>query len=162
MAYLTYHAYMALQAELQATLARSRRIKAKKGRNKNVAQRVADSLSESASAGGGEAAVSGDTIVLTNMQEFVKSVVVERSEDGGSKAAASSTAEPESADTSKAGMSGWIEATAENELEDNERKKVFFIHMNHTNPLLNPKSEATKKVKALGFSVARIGDTFSL
>lgn len=49
-----------------------------------------------------------------------------------------------------------------NELEDNERKKVFFIHMNHTNPLLNSKSEATKKVQALGFSVARIGDTFSL
>ena len=49
-----------------------------------------------------------------------------------------------------------------NELEDNDRKKVFFIHMNHTNPLLNLKSVATKKVQALGFSVARIGDTFSL
>lgn len=49
-----------------------------------------------------------------------------------------------------------------NELEENDRKKVFFIHMNHTNPLLNPNSEATKKVQALGFSVARIGDKFSL
>ena len=49
-----------------------------------------------------------------------------------------------------------------NELEDNDRKKVFFIHMNHTNPLLDPESEATKRVRALGFSVARIGDTFSL
>ena len=49
-----------------------------------------------------------------------------------------------------------------NELEEKDRKKVFFIHMNHTNPLLNIKSEATKKVEALGFSIARIGDTFSL
>jgi pyrroloquinoline quinone biosynthesis protein B len=48
------------------------------------------------------------------------------------------------------------------EMEDYDRKKVFFIHMNHTNPLLNPNSEATKKVEALGFSVARIGNTFSL
>ena len=49
-----------------------------------------------------------------------------------------------------------------NELEKKDRKKVFFIHMNHTNPLLNVKSEATKKVEALGFSIARIGDTYSL
>ncbi len=49
-----------------------------------------------------------------------------------------------------------------NELEQKDRKKVFFIHMNHTNPMLDPESEATKRVRALGFSVARIGDTFSL
>ena len=48
------------------------------------------------------------------------------------------------------------------ELEKKDREKVFFIHMNHTNPMLDPKSEATKKVQALGFSVARVGDTFSL
>ncbi len=48
------------------------------------------------------------------------------------------------------------------ELEKKDRKKVFFIHMNHTNPLLDPESEATKKVEALGFSVARIGDAFAL
>ena len=48
------------------------------------------------------------------------------------------------------------------ELEKKDREKVFFIHMNHTNPMLDPESEATKKVRALGFSVARIGDTFSL
>ena len=41
-----------------------------------------------------------------------------------------------------------------NELEDNDRKKVFFIHMNHTNPMLDPESEATKRVRTLGFSVA--------
>ena len=49
-----------------------------------------------------------------------------------------------------------------NELEQKDRKKVFFIHMNHTNPMLDPESEATNRVRALGFSVARIGDTFSL
>ena len=49
-----------------------------------------------------------------------------------------------------------------NELKQKDRKKVFFIHMNHTNPILDPESEATKRVRALGFSVARIGDTFSL
>jgi len=48
------------------------------------------------------------------------------------------------------------------ELEKKDREKVFFIHMNHTNPMLDPEREATKKVRALGFSVARIGDTFSL
>ncbi len=48
------------------------------------------------------------------------------------------------------------------ELEKKDRKKVFFIHMNHTNPLLDPESEATKKVEALGFSIARIGDAFAL
>lgn len=47
-------------------------------------------------------------------------------------------------------------------LEKKDREKVFFIHMNHTNPMLDPESEATKKVRALGFSVARIGDIFSL
>ena len=49
-----------------------------------------------------------------------------------------------------------------NGLEQKDRKKVFFIHMNHTNPMLDPESEAAKRVRALGFSVARIGDTFSL
>ena len=49
-----------------------------------------------------------------------------------------------------------------NELEQKDREKVFFIHMNHTNPLLDSESEAAKRVRALGFSVARIGDTFSL
>ena len=49
-----------------------------------------------------------------------------------------------------------------NGLEQKDRKKVFFIHMNHTNPMLDPESEAAKRVRALGFSVAQIGDTFSL
>ncbi len=43
-----------------------------------------------------------------------------------------------------------------------EKAKVFFIHINHTNPLLNPQSAASKKVEALGFHIARLGDSFSL
>lgn len=35
-----------------------------------------------------------------------------------------------------------------------ERKKVWFIHMNHTNPLLNPESKESKSVKSEGFNIA--------
>ena len=35
-----------------------------------------------------------------------------------------------------------------------ERNKVWFIHMNHTNPLLDPQSEETKSVQSRGFNVA--------
>jgi pyrroloquinoline quinone biosynthesis protein B len=47
-------------------------------------------------------------------------------------------------------------------LPDNERNKVFFIHLNHTNPLLNPSSEQSKRVESLGFHVARIYQEFEL
>lgn len=42
------------------------------------------------------------------------------------------------------------------------RSRVYFIHMNHTNPLLDPKSEASREVTASGFGVARMGDRFKL
>ena len=35
-----------------------------------------------------------------------------------------------------------------------ERNKVWFIHMNHTNPLLDPESEESKSVQSRGFNVA--------
>jgi len=35
-----------------------------------------------------------------------------------------------------------------------EKRKIFFIHLNHTNPLLNPKSKATQELKEKGFQVA--------
>ena len=35
-----------------------------------------------------------------------------------------------------------------------ERNKVWFIHMNHTNPLLNPGSEEANTVRANGFNIA--------
>jgi len=43
-----------------------------------------------------------------------------------------------------------------------ERKKIYFIHLNHTNPLLQTHSDAYQKVKALGYHVAERGDVFSL
>lgn len=42
------------------------------------------------------------------------------------------------------------------------RDKVYFIHMNHTNPMLNPKSKASKWVLEQGFNIAREGQTFRL
>jgi pyrroloquinoline quinone biosynthesis protein B len=39
-------------------------------------------------------------------------------------------------------------------LSREERGKVWFIHMNHTNPLLNSESEEGKTVKLLGFNIA--------
>lgn len=43
-----------------------------------------------------------------------------------------------------------------------ERKKVFFIHMNHTNGMLNPNSQITKDVLSKGFQIARFGMQFPL
>ena len=42
------------------------------------------------------------------------------------------------------------------------KNKVFFIHLNHTNPLLDENSEATKWVLKQGFQIARVGQQFSL
>jgi pyrroloquinoline quinone biosynthesis protein B len=38
-----------------------------------------------------------------------------------------------------------------------ERAKVYFIHLNHTNPLLNPDSPERREVQRLGFKVATEG-----
>ena len=43
-----------------------------------------------------------------------------------------------------------------------ERKKVFFIHMNHTNGMLNPDSQISKEVLSKGFQIARYGMQFPL
>ena len=37
------------------------------------------------------------------------------------------------------------------------RDKIWFIHMNQSNPLLNPNSDATRLVQDRGFNVAREG-----
>jgi len=42
------------------------------------------------------------------------------------------------------------------------KKKIYFIHFNHTNPLLSEKSPSTKKVLASGFNIARMGAVFEL
>ena len=39
----------------------------------------------------------------------------------------------------------------------NEKAKVHFIHMNHTNPMLDPESQASKAVINAGFNIARPG-----
>ncbi len=47
-------------------------------------------------------------------------------------------------------------------LDPEERTKVHFIHLNHTNPLLDPDSRESRVVIARGFRIARTGDVFSL
>jgi pyrroloquinoline quinone biosynthesis protein B len=47
-------------------------------------------------------------------------------------------------------------------LSEKHRQKVWFIHMNHTNPLLDEKSAESKYVRAQGFNIARQGLRFSL
>tara|TARA_R110002012_G_scaffold322099_1_gene555511 strand:+ start:46089 stop:47054 length:966 start_codon:yes stop_codon:yes gene_type:complete len=47
-------------------------------------------------------------------------------------------------------------------LSSEEQQKVIFIHFNHTNPVIDINSEASKKVLAKGFRVARMYDVFEL
>jgi len=58
----------------------------------------------------------------------------------------------------------FVEETMEllKNLARNEKDKVYFIHMNHTNPLLNPDSNASKKVVENGFHIARFLNEFEL
>ncbi|MEL6368781.1 MAG: hypothetical protein AAFR91_07050 [Pseudomonadota bacterium] len=42
-------------------------------------------------------------------------------------------------------------------LPEDQKSKVIFIHMNHTNPMLNPGSDASRIVEAAGFRIAREG-----
>ena len=48
------------------------------------------------------------------------------------------------------------------DLSISERKKVYLIHMNHTNPLLDSSSKEYKKVINFGFNIANIGMSFYL
>jgi pyrroloquinoline quinone biosynthesis protein B len=47
-------------------------------------------------------------------------------------------------------------------LSSQEKKKIHFIHFNHTNPVINPKSKAYKYVLENGFNIAKINSSFSL
>ena len=47
-------------------------------------------------------------------------------------------------------------------LPDAERAKVRFIHLNHTNPALDPASEASRAIRAAGFQVAVEGERVGL
>ena len=42
-------------------------------------------------------------------------------------------------------------------LRATEKDKVYFIHFNHTNPLLKANSQASKEVRAKGYHIARSG-----
>jgi len=48
------------------------------------------------------------------------------------------------------------------DLTDKEKKKVYFIHFNHTNPVLDISSKQAQKVKSSGFNIAQIYDVFNL
>jgi len=48
------------------------------------------------------------------------------------------------------------------DLSISERKKVYLIHLNHTNPLLDPSSQEYKKVINYGLNIAQIGMSFYL
>lgn len=47
-------------------------------------------------------------------------------------------------------------------LSEENRAKVYFIHFNHTNPLLQKESRAKQKVEAAGFHIAEEGLRLSL
>jgi len=49
-----------------------------------------------------------------------------------------------------------------NNLENIDKAKVYFIHLNHTNPVLNKNSEEYKRVILSGFNVAELGMEFVL
>ena len=48
------------------------------------------------------------------------------------------------------------------EENNSEKSKISFIHLNHTNPLLDTSSAAFKKVKESGFNMAKFKDVINL
>jgi pyrroloquinoline quinone biosynthesis protein B len=48
------------------------------------------------------------------------------------------------------------------DLPKSEKRKIYFIHMNHTNPALNVDSPQSKKIIKNGFNIARYNDVFEL
>ncbi|MDA9882883.1 MBL fold metallo-hydrolase [Flavobacteriaceae bacterium] len=47
-------------------------------------------------------------------------------------------------------------------LSKENRNKVYFIHMNHTNMMLDPNSDLSKLVTSKGFNIARLGQKLYL
>lgn len=47
-------------------------------------------------------------------------------------------------------------------LNKENRNKVYFIHMNHTNMMLDPNSELSKLITSKGFNIARLGQKLYL
>jgi pyrroloquinoline quinone biosynthesis protein B len=48
------------------------------------------------------------------------------------------------------------------DLPAREKDKIYFIHFNHTNPLLNPTSEQAKMVIKNGFHIAGFKEVLGL
>lgn len=48
------------------------------------------------------------------------------------------------------------------DLAPKEKDKIYFIHLNHTNPALNQDSPQSEKIRKSGFHVAQIKDVFEL
>jgi len=48
------------------------------------------------------------------------------------------------------------------DLSEEEKNKVYFTHLNHTNPLLNQQSEQTTRVLNSGYNISRYKDIFQL
>ena len=48
------------------------------------------------------------------------------------------------------------------ELDESEKSKVYFIHLNHTNPLHYPNSAEYLKVKQMGWEVGVEGMEFEI
>lgn len=48
------------------------------------------------------------------------------------------------------------------ELPLEEKKKIYFIHFNHTNPVINIESKQAKEVIKNGFNIAQINSIFKL
>jgi len=47
-------------------------------------------------------------------------------------------------------------------LSKEDKAKIYYIHMNHTNPMLDKNSKETKQVLDSGYHIARLGDRFDL
>ena len=47
-------------------------------------------------------------------------------------------------------------------LPPSEKSKIKFIHLNHTNPALDPSSDARKAVREAGFEIAEVGEKIVL
>ena len=47
-------------------------------------------------------------------------------------------------------------------LSNENKRKVYFIHMNHTNPMLDPNSDLSKLIITKGFNIARLGQKLYL
>jgi len=47
-------------------------------------------------------------------------------------------------------------------LSAEDRNKIYFIHLNHTNPLWDPQSSESQEVQRRGYHVARLGQKFQL